>query len=97
MRLVEWTRVGFVMERMNVLVIVRKIGRQVSSGLTRVHHFSQELPQIFSKLPRAEHGLQSGPTSQPPQAHFRWLAAYVSCAQSSDSEGIVWRRCRPLE
>ena len=72
MRLVEWTKAEFVMERMNVLVIVRKIGRQVS---TRVHHFGQELPQIFSKLPRAEHGLQSGPMSQPPQAHFHWLAA----------------------
>lgn len=59
-------QVGFVIERMNVLVFVRKIGHRVGQR----HHFGQELPQIFSGLPRAEHGLQSGPTSQPPQAHL---------------------------
>lgn len=93
MYLVERTKVGFVMERMNGLVLVRKIGRQVSSGLTRVHRFGQKLPQIFPRLPRAEHGLQSIPTSQPPQAHL----LLISLVQSSGSEDIVWRRYRLLE
>jgi len=68
MYLVERTKVGFVMEGMNVLAFVRKIGRQVSSGESTT--FGQELPQIFPRLPRAEHGLQSGPASQPSQAHL---------------------------